>query len=49
MRITTSMQKKAKIAQKEAKEANKVEKNVKVENGNENESTEMVKKEKEST
>jgi YidC/Oxa1 family membrane protein insertase len=47
MRITTSMQKKAKIAQKEAKEANKVEKNVKVENGNENESTEMVKKEEE--
>ena len=29
MRITTSMQKKAKIAQKEAKEANKEEKNVK--------------------
>lgn len=47
MRITTSMQKKAKIAQKEAKEANKVEKIVKVENGNENESTEMVKKEEE--
>lgn len=47
MRITTSMQKKAKIAQKEAKEADKVEKNVKVENGNENESTEMVKKEEE--
>lgn len=47
MRITTSMQKKAKIAQKEAKEANKVEKNVKIENGNENESTEMVKKEEE--
>lgn len=47
MRITTSMQKKAKIAQKEAKEANKVEKNVKVENGNENESTEMLKKEEE--
>ena len=47
MRITTSMQKKAKIAQKEANEANKVEKNVKVENGNENESTEMVKKEEE--
>lgn len=47
MRITTSMQKKAKIAQKEVKEANKVEKNVKVENGNENESTEMVKKEEE--
>ena len=47
MRITTSMQKKAKIEQKEAKEANKVEKNVKVENGNENESTEMVKKEEE--
>ena len=47
MRITTSMQKKAKIGQKEAKDANKVEKNVKVENGNENESTEMVKKEEE--
>ena len=47
MKITTSMQKKAKKAQKEAKEANRVEKNVKKEDGNEDESTEMVKKEEE--
>lgn len=47
MKITTSMQQKAKKVQKEAKEANKVEKNIKTDGENKDESTAIVKKEEE--